>query len=57
MSKADRDIDGALGQKFGDTSPKIGGWEPSDAGIGCGMVLAVIIAALTLWGAIAGGLR
>jgi len=57
MSKADRDIDGALDQKLGDTSPKVGDWEPSDTGIGCGAVLAVIIAALVVWGAIAGGMR
>lgn len=57
MSRHDRDIDGALDQKFGDTGPKVGDWEPIDGGIGCGVVLAVIILALVVWGAIAGGVR
>jgi len=40
-----------------DRDTKVGDWEPSDESVGCGVVLAVIIAALTLWGAIAGGMR
>ena len=50
MTHADRDIDGALNQRFGDTSPKVGDWEPSNAGIGCGAVLLALILILAIWG-------
>ena len=50
MSKADRSIDGALNQRFGDDSPKVGDWEPSDGGCGfCVMMLAIVLA-LGIWG-------
>ena len=57
MSKADRDIDGALGQRFGDDSPKVGDWEPSedDGRDGCGGFLALAFVALVI-AAIVGGM-
>ena len=50
MSKADRDIDGALSQKSGDTSPKVGGWQPSDGGCGFGALAFALIVILAIWG-------
>ncbi len=50
--KADRDIDGALGQRFGDESPRVGDWEPSNLGIGCGAVLLAIVLVLAVRGCV-----
>ena len=54
MTHADRDIDGALNQKRGVQTPKVGDWEPSDESIGCWSVLLGIVLALALWGWILG---
>ena len=50
MTRYDRDIDGALNQQSGDTSPKVGDWEPSDKSIGIGVVLIAIFVVLAIWG-------
>jgi len=55
MSRYDRDIDGALNQKRGDESPKVGDWEPSDTDgclgriVAAGLAIAVL---LILWGGV-----
>ncbi len=53
MSRADRDIDGALGQKFGDEDPRVGNWKPDDsldALAGCLVVLVGISVISAAWG-------
>jgi len=57
MSKADRDIDGALGQRFDDDSPRVGDWKLSEDGgqDGCGAFLALAFLALVI-AAIVGGM-
>ena len=54
MSRYDRDIDGTLNQKRGDTSPKVGDWEPSRASCGIRARLFSIVITLLLWEGILG---
>lgn len=43
MSKASRNIDDVLNQRFGDTSPRVGGWRPKgEQPVGCTLVLLVL---------------
>jgi len=49
MSKADRDINDVLNQRFGDTNPRVGGWRPkSEQSVGCALVLLVLVLAVAV---------
>lgn len=50
MSQYDRDIDGKLNQKLGNTDPQIGDWKPEKPGL----VIGCLIPALMLVSVILG---
>jgi len=50
MSKYDRDINGKLKQKLGNTDPQVGNWKPKKTGLVIGCLIPVLmLVSIILW--------